>query len=329
MNLGIRRRALHTAAYPSLHGRSQVVPFIKPRDVPAIDSVFDASPIAQCLFDRTMSFAAINSAMSAILRAPSGRFLGRPVSAVAEGAVPIIKRAFDLADAGRPIPQRKIQWHGHDYALSFNPTRDSAGRIVGLAVAAVDISRQCKIERTLRESRRKLLANSQHDHLTGLLNRRGLEATLNRELRRARREQGSLALLLIDIDAFKSFNDTFGHVAGDRCLEVVAAQLRGCLRRSMDAACRYGGEEFAVILPGVDAKGAALIAESCRKAVESLQIAQPGSAHGKVTISIGVATVFPAQDRASTALLSSTLLDVADGALYQAKAAGRNRWEMA
>jgi diguanylate cyclase (GGDEF)-like protein len=179
------------------------------------------------------------------------------------------------------------------------------------------------------------LAHSQHDHLTGLLNRRGFEAKLNRELRQTRREQSSLALLLLDIDAFKSFNDAFGHGAGDRCLERVAAELRACLRRPGDAACRYGGEEFAVILPGVDAHGAAVMAENCRKAVGALTIALPESSYGpalpfgKVTISIGVATISPAHDQAPTAVLSSALLEAADAALYRAKAAGRNRYEIA
>ena len=329
MNLGIRRSTFPNLDHFSAPTAARVGRFPKRRGALMTDSLFDASPVAQCLLDRAMRFAAVNTAMSAILEAPAQKFLGRPASSVMKGAGDVIRAAFDLAQVGRTIPQRTIPWRDRHYTLSFNPVRDFTGRVDGLLVAAVDVTRQWRIERKLRESRRKLLTNSQHDHLTGLLNRRGLETKLNRELRRARRERGSVALLLVDVDAFKSFNDTFGHGAGDRCLEVVAAQLRACLRRPMDAACRYGGEEFAVILPGIDAAGAAVMAESCRKAVEDLKIAQPTSAYGQVTISIGVAAVSPAQDRASTALVSSALLDAADGALYRAKAAGRNLYEMA
>lgn len=329
MHTGIRRSTFPRTDYLTVPNVARMGRFPKRRGTLMNDGLFDASPIAQCLLDRAMRFAAINAAMAAVLDGPAQKFLGRSASSVIKGAGDVIRIAFDLAQAGRPIPQRRIQWGDRHYSLSFNPVRDATGRVEGLLVAAADVTREWRIERKLRESRRKLLTNSHHDHLTGLLNRRGLETKLNRELRRARRERGSVALLLVDVDTFKSFNDTFGHGAGDRCLEVVATQLRACLRRPMDAACRYGGEEFALILPGVDATGAAAMAESCRKAVESLKIAQPTSAHGQVTISIGVAVVSPAQDRASTALVSSALLDAADGALYRAKAAGRNRYEMA
>ena len=325
MSFGIRRRHFQMAGYSA----APSVQFPGTVGLSMVDGLFNASPIAQCLLDRTMRFAAVNAAMSEILDMPPQKLLGFPAATVLEGAEHTIRQAFELAEFGQAIPQQKILWRERHYGLSFNPVRDTAGRIGGLAVAAVDISRQCQIERRLRESRRRLLAHSHHDHLTGLLNRRGLEATLNRALRRTRREQGSLALLLVDIDDFKSFNDTFGHVAGDRCLEVVAAQLMSCLRRPMDAASRYGGEEFAIILPDTDAHGAAVIAENCRQAVEALRIAQPTSVRGIVTVSIGGATISPAQDRLPTALLSSTLLDAADGALYRAKAAGRNRCEMA
>lgn len=325
MSFGIRRRHFQIMGYPAAPADR-----FPDRDrLSMVDGLFNASPIAQCLLDRTMHFAAVNAAMSEILDIPPQKLLGTSAATVVDGAEQTIRQAFELAEVGQAIPQRKFLWRDSDYGLSFNPVRDATGRIEGLTVAAVDISRQCQIERRLRESRRRLLAHSRHDHLTGLLNRRGLDANLNRALRRTRREQGSLSLLLVDIDDFKSFNDTFGHVAGDRCLEVVAAQLLSCLRRPTDTASRYGGEEFAIILPDTDARGAAVIAENCRQAVEALRIAQPTSVRGIVTISIGGAAISPAQDRLPTALWASTLLDAADGALYRAKAAGRNRCEMA
>lgn len=159
------------------------------------------------------------------------------------------------------------------------------------------------------------------DTLTGLSNRAHFDVALDAAMLRAQRADDVVSLLMIDVDHFKSFNDLQGHVAGDRCLQAVAATLRGIVQRSHDVAARYGGEEFACVLPGTSTGGAAQLAESIRRAVAELAMAHPGNCEaGCVTVSIGVATM-----RGSDAILPQNLVNMADHALYRAKAEGRNR----
>lgn len=162
---------------------------------------------------------------------------------------------------------------------------------------------------------------SNQDGLTGLANRRSFDSFLEREWQRAIREKQQLALIMADIDHFKSFNDSYGHQAGDDCLRRVAAAIRDCIGRATDLAARYGGEEFVVVLPGTDVGGAQLVAEKIRAAVAELAIAHKASAAGKVvTISLGVAGTARAEYASPAALVAA-----ADQALYTAKLEGRNR----
>jgi diguanylate cyclase (GGDEF)-like protein len=158
------------------------------------------------------------------------------------------------------------------------------------------------------------------DVLTGLANRRAFETAVSAEWRRARREQTATSMLMIDIDLFKGFNDRYGHPAGDVCLCEVAAALSGQTRRPGHLAARIGGEEFVVLLPNTEEAGATQVAERMRASVAALNLTHAGSALGHVTISIGVATRRPIELEEET----SSLMDAADSALYQAKAAGRN-----
>ena len=159
------------------------------------------------------------------------------------------------------------------------------------------------------------------DGLTGLGNRRSLDELLEQEWKRARRERSEVAMLMIDLDFFKLFNDTYGHLAGDECLKTVAAAIRRMIQRPTDFAGRYGGEEFSVVLPTTDATGAQQVGERIRRAVESLAIPHQCSLlGGVVTVSVGVAAKVPARDESV-----QMLVEEADHALYQAKAAGRNR----
>ena len=155
------------------------------------------------------------------------------------------------------------------------------------------------------------------DGLTGLFNRRYLDGALERELARADRSGSSLALLLIDIDHFKSFNDTYGHAMGDLVLKKVATTLQRCLRQA-DVLARFGGEEFVVLLPQVGERGAVESAERIRAALERSGI-HPGGRRKQLTVSIGLAML---RDHADS---SESLLHAADEALYRAKDAGRNR----
>ena len=135
------------------------------------------------------------------------------------------------------------------------------------------------------------------------------------------RDHTSLSLLMVDIDHFKAYNDTYGHVEGDTCLKKVAQGLASSLQRHVDKVARYGGEEFTVILPGTDDEGAMQVAERMKEEIARMDIEHCGSdTCEKVTISIGVSTVLPTRE-----IKSTQLVDAADKALYQAKEAGRNR----
>lgn len=159
------------------------------------------------------------------------------------------------------------------------------------------------------------------DGLTEIPNRRAFDETLAWEWRRVERNLGDLALLLIDIDHFKQYNDRFGHAAGDECLRQVAHALSESYARPGDFAARYGGEEFVVILPETTLRGAAHVAERLRKAVAALDLEGSGTPAGtRVTASVGVAAVRPCDGGTPAALI-----EAADRALYSAKAQGRNQ----
>ena len=157
------------------------------------------------------------------------------------------------------------------------------------------------------------------DGLTGIANRRRLDRKLAEETARCARNQLPLSVVLIDIDHFKRFNDTYGHLAGDECLKQVGQALERGVHRPADLVARYGGEEFCVVLPETDPDGAMRIAERLRAAIAALVLQTP---HGetRVTGSIGVACEIP-----SLGVKSESLLTKADAALYQAKEDGRNR----
>ncbi|MES2095817.1 MAG: GGDEF domain-containing protein [Pseudomonadota bacterium] len=165
---------------------------------------------------------------------------------------------------------------------------------------------------------------SRTDPLTGLANRRSRDARLAEEWGRSLRNGGSLAVVAIDVDHFKKFNDTHGHDQGDRALKAVAAMLEAGIRGPIDLAARQGGEEFMLILPGVDLHAAASIAERVRVMVATCSTNEGFALPEKVTISLGVAAFTPAPGRSVHELTIA-----ADAALYQAKLAGRNRYELA
>ncbi len=157
------------------------------------------------------------------------------------------------------------------------------------------------------------------DGLTGLANRRRFDQVLESECARAGRGGHAVSLLLIDVDFFKRYNDRYGHLAGDDCLRLVAKAIESSVRRPADLPSRYGGEEFAVILPMTTREGALLMAERIRDSIAKLDVAHVDSACGHITVSIGAATTL-----ATRADQGPELIAAADRALYQAKAQGRN-----
>jgi diguanylate cyclase (GGDEF)-like protein/PAS domain S-box-containing protein len=178
-------------------------------------------------------------------------------------------------------------------------------------------------QRKMEEHRLAELAMT--DGLTGLLNRRAFDDIMEREWRRTIREGSQTSLLLLDVDHFKGFNDLYGHQMGDDCLHAIAAAISASCGRPTDVVARYGGEEMAVILPGLDGPGAAIVAERIRAAVEGLDIEHDGNPEGgkRVTISIGVATALARHG--GRLRMPESLLVAADAALYRAKHSGRNR----
>jgi diguanylate cyclase (GGDEF)-like protein len=160
-----------------------------------------------------------------------------------------------------------------------------------------------------------------HDGLTNLVNRRGFDARLKMELSRAVRDSLSMAVIMIDVDHFKRFNDTYGHQVGDECLRQVASVLSTSVLRPADLVARYGGEEFVVILPMVNQAGAVAVANRILEAVLAMAIPHSGNdGVGMVTVSVGVASGVPARG-----MEEKDLITLADRALYQAKNSGRNR----
>ncbi len=174
----------------------------------------------------------------------------------------------------------------------------------------------------LAEANRRLESLAVTDALTGIANRRGFDLALQAEWQRARRAGQGLALLFIDIDLFKPFNDTFGHPAGDECLRRIAASIAAVVRRPGDVVARYGGEEFAVILADTGQPAAEELAERLRVQVQALALRHPHSQPGVVTVSVGVAAIEPAQLPAAA---PADLVALADRELYRAKTSGRNR----
>jgi diguanylate cyclase (GGDEF)-like protein/PAS domain S-box-containing protein len=213
-------------------------------------------------------------------------------------------------------------------------TRTRSGKVIDTAWANVrlsdgskvgigqDISDRQRIILALEEANRELQNLANLDGLTQIVNRRGFDDYLQREWNRLTREESPLSLLLCDIDHFKLYNDTHGHIAGDQCLRQIAQAIAIPLKRPADLIARYGGEEFAVVLPNTTAEGAIQVAELIQLQVQQLQIVHGRSPVARhVTISIGIATTVPIQQVPPDALVA-----VADGALYQAKAQGRNAY---
>ena len=173
-----------------------------------------------------------------------------------------------------------------------------------------------------RESQRQLNNIARVDGLTSICNRREFDLRLMAEWSRGARTGQSLALLMIDVDKFKQYNDHYGHLRGDECLIAVARILDACTQRPSDLVARYGGEEFVVLLPESDIKGALTVAEDCLEALKNASLEHVNSdVEPYVTVSIGVAAMLPIHDKSST-----MLIEQADVALYQAKQNGRNRF---
>ncbi|WP_049696131.1 MULTISPECIES: sensor domain-containing diguanylate cyclase [Pseudomonas] len=181
------------------------------------------------------------------------------------------------------------------------------------------------IERALHQAHQTLKTLALTDSLTGLGNRRRLDAVFEAELRRARRQAYPVCVVMLDLDHFKAYNDRYGHGAGDQCLQRVGELLRQAAQRPADLAVRYGGEEFTLLLPDTDVRGAKVFVESLQQALRKEMMVHAGSPLGIVSFSAGIAVAEPARSEQS----AQQLLEAADAALYEAKRQGRDRYAVA
>ncbi|HTI82292.1 MAG TPA: diguanylate cyclase [Acetobacteraceae bacterium] len=214
--------------------------------------------------------------------------------------------------------------------IFMSALRDQRSKVEGFEAGAVDyitkpietaeVLMRVRTHLHLRAMQLRLEALSISDALTGLANRRRFDEVLRTEWLRALRSHRSVAMVMIDIDVFKSYNDHYGHIGGDRCLSAVAGALQTAIRQDLDLAARYGGEEFALVLPDCDAAGAAEVASRAHQAVLELREPHPGSQSGYVTISAGAAAMVPVSEAGA-----AQLIEAADQALYAAKQQGRNQ----
>ncbi|APW39219.1 hypothetical protein RD110_20025 [Rhodoferax koreense] len=195
----------------------------------------------------------------------------------------------------------------------------------GYVVAAgMEVTEMVHQRQALEAANERLAMLSVTDGLTGIANRRHFDETLAAEWLREARHQEPLALLIIDIDHFKGYNDHYGHLAGDECLRRVAQVLQSCLRRSGEVVARYGGEEFALLMPATSNDEARFMAQRCMEQLALADIPHAASATApQLTLSIGVASAVP-----DPAFKPEALVDAADAALYRAKNSGRNRYEI-
>lgn len=208
------------------------------------------------------------------------------------------------------------------------PQLDAAGTIVSIFGVFVDVTGHKQLEEALHEANRAgALANraleemAMQDGLTGLPNRRAFDAAFATEFKRAAREKAPLGLIMIDLDYFKSFNDRYGHPAGDDCLRRTAEAIAGVPQRPGDMTARYGGEEMVILLPNTNERGARAVAQLILRAIRDLKLPHASNPAGIVTVSCGVAAFTPDED----AQVAMMLLERADRALYCAKIAGRNQ----
>ena len=218
------------------------------------------------------------------------------------------------------IRHRDGHWVWVEAQLRASPSAQ-VGIGPGIIGSLRDVSVRKAAEEQLEAANRRLADLARIDGLTGLANRRAFDETLARVHHQAVSRGSLLALVMIDVDSFKSFNDCYGHVAGDECLRRVSRAIESVLYHPGDVAARYGGEEFAVVLPDTDEAGAAKVAERIRLAVLGMNIDHEVSSIGRVSISVGVAFLLPEALDAGV----ETLISQADHALYAAKHKGRNQ----
>ena len=241
---------------------------------------------------------------------------GFPGAVLAVNLLTVIAARATIQGTG---PFLFVQGHYEPYRIMTLQVYLTTAMIMSFAITLTALERN-DFQEQLKLALHQTEVLATHDGLTGLGNRRLFDLTLEAEWARARRDGRSIALLLLDADCFKSYNDMYGHIAGDECLCAIARSIQAAVTRGGDLAARYGGEEFVVLLPGTTLEQAAGVAEAVRQGVEALQIEHKGNKSLCVTVSVGCSAMVPHRD-----LPSQRLVAAADAALYLAKQGGRNR----
>jgi hemerythrin len=247
--------------------------------------------------------------------------MARQIELIRSGASPAAAYAATRTHKDNATAALLQALHNLYHVLS-EQNRDLADANAQLEVRVAERTRAlAEANAALVQANGQLEKISRTDGLLGIANRQCLNERLNQEWLRARRERTPLALLMLDADYFKLYNDTYGHQAGDCCLKAIAQAARSALHRPADTLARYGGEEIAVLLPNTELAGACVVAENIAAQLSAMHIphsASPVADH--VTVSIGVTTMVPNETNSVEQLIAA-----ADRALYQAKHQGRNR----
>ncbi|OUL35847.1 diguanylate cyclase [Nostoc sp. T09] len=237
--------------------------------------------------------------------------------------VELLRRLQIRANLIVPILQQERLWGlliAHQCSNTRQWQQSEINLFNQLASQAAIAIQQSELYHQLQQANQELQRLAASDGLTQVANRRCFDDTLKVEWQRLAREQACLSLILCDVDCFKLYNDTHGHLAGDDALRQVAKTISQTVKRPADLVARYGGEEFAVILPNTDAKGAIAVAKEIQTNISALQLPHPNSLASKfITLSLGVATIIPHSQSSAASLIAA-----ADQGLYQAKAQGRN-----
>lgn len=290
-------------------------------------------PVAACLVSREGTYLAANRKFADLVEAPYDGLVGRHISDVCGEEVHARgRRDFEILDAGGLLTNHELPFRGRFYLVAVRPMwREVDGTVAAICMALTDITEQkhqtdelALINLQLNQANARLAEMARTDALTGLWNRLALEELLPREIARSRRDSTAISVLLADIDHFKSYNDRYGHIAGDQALQSVAHAMRKALLHPGDFLVRYGGEEFLVVLPATPAAGAMVVADNIRKSVETLGIAHDASPLGVLTISLGVASLRHIERSSDITGARIDLIQRADQALYRVKTTSRN-----
>lgn len=289
--------------------------------------LFNASMDCTWVVDKDFNIYRINETFRQLLHNVDSNFVGKKCYEVFDyglchtPACPLTQVVKNNRQKLECDVEATINGHLLSFILNVSPFKGIENEIIGMVSCFKDITDRKRTEQLLHEANKELERIATIDGLTQLANRRRFNEYLEIEWKRSMRAHTPLSLIMCDVDYFKFFNDCYGHLAGDECLQKVAGTLKNCARRASDLVARYGGEEFAIVLPNTPAGGAMHVAELIRQKVLELQIEHTKSLVAPyVTLSLGVASAVP--ERTS---FFEALIDSADQALYRAKKGGRNR----